>query len=181
MMPLLPIDAIKAASADVDEPQTPQHPCPCCGGRMIIIETSSVAARPDSPAADTCNQDRYLMTSAPKPRPPQSRSPYSLVQNRPRWHSAEHDINAASQSPIFDRRSNYPPRIEIAPVCKSPQLAPSFALLAPRLVDRSRSNPHGARGTAPSLPRFPPLEVFVRRPRSAWRRRHGAGIRKPSH
>ena len=50
-----------------------------------------------------------------------------------------------------------------------------------RLADRPRSNPHSARGTAPSLPRFPPLEVFVRRPRSAWRRPHGAGIRKPSH
>ena len=38
-VPLLPIDAIKAASTDASEPQTPQHPCPCCGGRMIIIET----------------------------------------------------------------------------------------------------------------------------------------------
>jgi hypothetical protein len=38
-MPLLPIDAIKAASTDVNEPQKPEQPCPCCGGRMIIIET----------------------------------------------------------------------------------------------------------------------------------------------
>ena len=38
-VPLLPIDAIKAASADANEPQIPQRPCPCCGGRMIIIET----------------------------------------------------------------------------------------------------------------------------------------------
>jgi ssDNA-binding Zn-finger/Zn-ribbon topoisomerase 1 len=38
-VPLLPIDAIKAASINTDEPQTPKHPCPCCGGRMIIIET----------------------------------------------------------------------------------------------------------------------------------------------
>jgi hypothetical protein len=38
-VPLLPIDAIKAASTDANEPQTPEHPCPCCGGRMIIIET----------------------------------------------------------------------------------------------------------------------------------------------
>ena len=37
-VPLLPIEAIKAASTDANEPQTPQHPCPCCGGRMIIIE-----------------------------------------------------------------------------------------------------------------------------------------------
>jgi hypothetical protein len=38
-VPMLPIDAIKAASAEANEPQTPKHPCPCCGGRMIIIET----------------------------------------------------------------------------------------------------------------------------------------------
>jgi hypothetical protein len=28
-----------AAAADADEPRTLSHPCPCCGGRMIIIET----------------------------------------------------------------------------------------------------------------------------------------------
>ena len=38
-VPMLPIDAIKAASAEANEPQTPKHPCPCCGGRMIIVET----------------------------------------------------------------------------------------------------------------------------------------------
>jgi hypothetical protein len=39
-IPMLPIEAIKAVSTTkVDEPQTPKHPCPCCGGRMIIIET----------------------------------------------------------------------------------------------------------------------------------------------
>jgi hypothetical protein len=32
-------DAAGAGSTDVGEPQTLSHPCPCCGGRMIIIET----------------------------------------------------------------------------------------------------------------------------------------------
>ena len=45
-VPMLPIDAIKAASTNVDEPQTPQHPCPCCGGRMIIIETFERGSAP---------------------------------------------------------------------------------------------------------------------------------------
>src|SRR5215210_121229 len=27
-----------AAAADSNKPQTPSHPCPCCGGRMIVIE-----------------------------------------------------------------------------------------------------------------------------------------------
>jgi hypothetical protein len=32
-------DAIDARGTDAGEPQTLAHPCPCCGGRMIIIET----------------------------------------------------------------------------------------------------------------------------------------------
>ena len=27
-----------ADAADSNEPQTTSHPCPCCGGRMIVIE-----------------------------------------------------------------------------------------------------------------------------------------------
>ena len=44
-VPLIPIDAIKAAntkastSAQLEEPKAPQHACPCCGSRMRIIET----------------------------------------------------------------------------------------------------------------------------------------------
>jgi hypothetical protein len=44
--PVLPIDAIKAGSANTNEPQTPKHPCPCCGGRMIIIERFEPGATP---------------------------------------------------------------------------------------------------------------------------------------
>jgi hypothetical protein len=36
--PIIPVDAIKAIGANAAEPQKPQHSCPCCGGRMIIIE-----------------------------------------------------------------------------------------------------------------------------------------------
>jgi hypothetical protein len=38
-VPLIPIDAIKAIGAKPEQPKTPEHPCPCCGSRMIIIET----------------------------------------------------------------------------------------------------------------------------------------------
>jgi hypothetical protein len=44
-VPLIPIDAIKAAnakastSAQPEEPKAPENPCPCCGSRMLIIET----------------------------------------------------------------------------------------------------------------------------------------------
>jgi putative transposase len=36
--PIIPVDDIKAISPDAAEPQTANHSCPCCGGRMIIIE-----------------------------------------------------------------------------------------------------------------------------------------------
>jgi hypothetical protein len=38
-VPLIPIDAIKATNAKPEEPKAPEHPCPCCGSRMRIIET----------------------------------------------------------------------------------------------------------------------------------------------
>jgi hypothetical protein len=48
-------DAASAGSADASEPLTHQHPCPCCGARMIIIETfergSTPRYRPTPPTA----------------------------------------------------------------------------------------------------------------------------------
>ena len=46
VMPWLPIDALKAASTDVNQPQTTQHPCPRCGGPMMIIERFEPGASP---------------------------------------------------------------------------------------------------------------------------------------
>ncbi|HSJ40646.1 MAG TPA: IS91 family transposase [Xanthobacteraceae bacterium] len=44
--PLIPIDAINAAAMKPNQPETPQHPCPCCGGRMLIIETFQRGCQP---------------------------------------------------------------------------------------------------------------------------------------
>jgi hypothetical protein len=44
--PIIPIDAIKAASSNAEEPQTPEHRCPCCGGRMLIIERFEPGSTP---------------------------------------------------------------------------------------------------------------------------------------
>ena len=38
-VPLIPVDAIKAANPKPEESKAPEHPCPCCGSRMLIIET----------------------------------------------------------------------------------------------------------------------------------------------
>jgi hypothetical protein len=47
-LPMIPVDAIKAANTNADQPQTPEHRCPCCGGRMIIIERFERGATPRS-------------------------------------------------------------------------------------------------------------------------------------
>jgi len=44
--PIIPVDAIKAISPSAAEPQKPKHSCPCCGGRMIIIERFERGATP---------------------------------------------------------------------------------------------------------------------------------------
>ena len=180
-VPMLPIDAIKAASTKADEPQTPEHPCPCCGGRMIIIETFERGCSPQyRPTARTRNQDRYLMTSAPKPR---RRKAACLL----RWFQpATMALARASHQRCVsvatsDRRSDYAPRMRNPCRLQSPQPAPSFALLAPDLSIRRAQIP-----IAPAARRllsrgFLPWRFSYAGPRCAWRRRHGAGIRKPSH
>jgi hypothetical protein len=49
-VPLIPIDAIKAANAKPEEPKPPEHPCPCCGGHMRIIETFRRGQQPKNRA-----------------------------------------------------------------------------------------------------------------------------------
>ena len=39
-------NAADGGSTDASEPPTPEHPCPCCGGRMIIIETFERGSTP---------------------------------------------------------------------------------------------------------------------------------------
>ena len=56
--PILPVDAIKAISADAAESKTEKHSCPCCGSRMIIIERFERGATP-----------RH-QPSPPRPSPP---------------------------------------------------------------------------------------------------------------
>jgi hypothetical protein len=44
--PIIPVDAIKAMAANAAEPQMAEHSCPCCGGRMIIVERFERGATP---------------------------------------------------------------------------------------------------------------------------------------
>jgi Putative transposase/Transposase zinc-binding domain len=63
-VPLIPVDAIKAANANPEEPKAPEHPCPCCGSCMRIIE---IFLRGQQPNASRSPQHR------PTPLPPKIR------------------------------------------------------------------------------------------------------------
>jgi len=54
-LPILPIDAIKAATASTEPSQAQSRACPCCGGAMLIIERFERGATP------------HYRPSAPKP------------------------------------------------------------------------------------------------------------------
>jgi hypothetical protein len=47
-------EAVDTSCTEADDPKPPAHPCPCCGGRMIIIETfQRGASQRCRPAAST--------------------------------------------------------------------------------------------------------------------------------
>jgi hypothetical protein len=50
-------ESAAADAADSNEPQTPSHPCPCCGGRMIVIETFERGCSPRTPLASAIRID----------------------------------------------------------------------------------------------------------------------------
>jgi hypothetical protein len=53
-MPVVQPKAEDDSGAEANEPKPPAHPCPCCGGRMVIIETFERGCSPRyRPAAST--------------------------------------------------------------------------------------------------------------------------------
>jgi hypothetical protein len=52
-------------AADADEPPTLAHPCPCCGGRMIIIETFRRGRSPRTHPASSIRIDTSCRSSPP--------------------------------------------------------------------------------------------------------------------
>jgi hypothetical protein len=50
-------ESAAADAVDSNEPQTPAHPCPCCGGRMIVIETFERGCSPRTPLASAIRID----------------------------------------------------------------------------------------------------------------------------
>src|SRR6202043_231045 len=58
------------ATSDTDPPQPLAHPCPCCGGRMIIIETFEAGCQPRHRPTAPLPPIRIHTSSAPAPHPP---------------------------------------------------------------------------------------------------------------
>ena len=56
-MPAPDSEVTDAQAVDADEPPTLTHPCPCCGGRMIIIETFERGGEPRAPPTDATGID----------------------------------------------------------------------------------------------------------------------------
>jgi hypothetical protein len=50
-------DNAAADAVNSNEPQTPSHPCPCCGGRMIVIETFARGCSPRTRPASVIRID----------------------------------------------------------------------------------------------------------------------------
>jgi hypothetical protein len=164
-------DADLAAGAEADH----RPPCPCCGGRMVIVETFQRGAAPRGPPS-------------PKPR------------SGPRCHDAHHRLIAPSacRGTRFRRRiAVVPPPPTARPIppirLKSPCRLRGDAKLATAIVDpplitpaststtqaAASSNPHRRQAVA-RPPRVPSGEAFGRRPSARADRSRRAGIRNPS-
>ena len=56
----------ETSEAAIDEPRVLLRPCPCCGGRMIIIETFARGCEPKhQPHNSARDQDRHIMMPSP--------------------------------------------------------------------------------------------------------------------
>src|SRR6516162_4300435 len=167
--PLIPIGAIKAVNAKPEEPKAPEHPCPCCGGRMRIIETflrgnsRSTAARRFRQRSGSTPHDADA-----SPRHTWQHSPpvVALARQRRRLprhagllrnHKEKTQNLVAQNALLLDRTSTYvPPTWQNGSRCR---FASSQAHLS------SGPNPHSTRGTAAAhIPRFRALALFGRRP-----------------
>ena len=154
------------ATAEVDQPRMLSRPCPCCGGRMIIIETFARGCHAEAPphTGSARDQDRYLMTLSP------------LTDNRPDTHSSGHLVAGNAQARIgpLDRPAVAPqmlPELQSvpSPSSRSSDLrANTIAASAPiQTTHASRRAQIPIACTAPPAhhrSRFRALALFGRRP-----------------
>ncbi len=148
------------AEADSEaETASPARRCPCCGGRMIIVETFEGRAPCALPIADP-DQDRHLMTDR---RASRLATPLSLASSRA--PEQERDVLTTSADPLQPPRPS-PPHVSAPakkPVVSLPTITPA-AFQPPPPHRRSVRDPQipigRAHQTAPFLPAVSSLRGF---------------------
>ena len=152
---------------EADEAGTPSpaHRYPCCGGRMIIVETF-LRREPRALARAEPDQDRHLMTVAALPAkrrfpspPAARRSTKAMSSQRPQTLSRRR-ANARRSHMLALEKDRC---LRLSPEQRAPP-APN----APRAFYPRPQNPHRSRPTKqrPFLPAVSPYEAFGRRPRA---------------
>ena len=101
-VPLIPIDAIKAANKKPEEPKALERPCPCCGGRMRIIETFLRGQQPKHHSTRFHGRSGSTPHDNLKATTPKSRSPVCPLPSRPRLSSLQRCVHHATAAPIFN-------------------------------------------------------------------------------
>jgi hypothetical protein len=167
------------ANSDAETPSSARR-CPCCGGRMIIVETfegraprvSPRQSRSGSTPHDDCRGASRLAT------------PFLLASGRaPEQQDAVFNSSAlllqASRSRSTLAGFSAKKLVVFFPAAKYPRRQPPKS--HERFV-RDLKNPHRPRPTnqRPSSPRFPPWEAFERRPTARTTVSDRAGVRNPS-
>ena len=146
----------------VDEPRVLPRPCPCCGGRMIIIETFARGCEPKHrPTPAASDQDRHLMTLSPPIDRPQltlailaGSRPAAPARIAPLDSAASRIANLVGQRALRSFTPARSPMLRGKPIVAD-RFGPTSSSPTPR------PNPHSARGTAGApLPAISCLGAF---------------------
>ena len=137
-------EAADTNCAEANEPKPLAHPCPCCGGRMIIIETFQRGSSPRyRPAAShRRDQDRHIMIKIEVRGDipvlhfcfAGSRPAMTMLAVAPPWTTAS-SINLRCATPVLPIAIGRP---EFA----TPSIASQTSGQRTSATDRQRRNPH---------------------------------------
>ena len=142
------------AATEAGEPQTSSYPCPCCGGRMIVIET-------------------FERGCAPRHQPTRRIRIDSSRPWRAAYHSGVSPISAVGPGPATACLSReHEPAMSRGPgpIGVGRKLPPRGHLATGPVVDPGRGSPWRGSGSIANLRRFRRFRLIRRLPsrRAAW-------------
>src|SRR6266404_3230649 len=147
------------------------HPCPCCGGRMNIIETFSPAPHRNTDRRRQPRSGSIRHDHVPHLTDPQARSSSPALDPQ-RQRSCKSAFATSTSPSIFLAYRRFPHRRPISHAPQRRQPTRSSASVALTQLRRAQTSiALGARGaTACHFPRVPSLKAFGRRPLCMSRR-----------